>query len=96
MHGMKKKESLPQGIIKPLGDDDDDGRFSLDEAIDMVSALPCWRRNDRISIFPLMRYKLLTLFHRILQRKSSEFISHSAHSNEDEPWHLNNKSGRNQ
>ena len=36
VHGKKKKESLPQGIIKPLGDDDDDGTFSLDEAIDMV------------------------------------------------------------
>ena len=91
MHGKRKKESLPQGIIKPLGDDDDDGRFSLDEAIDMVS--------QRRGLSDAMTLKFPSRLHPgkcflSLQRKSSDFIS--AHANEDEPWHMNSKSGFNQ
>ena len=63
MHGKRRKEgSLPQGIIKPLGDDDEmtDKRFSLDEALEMVRQIvrPVNYVNGKKSVIEMFSWAL--------------------------------------
>ena len=87
MHGKKKKESsLPQGIIKPLGDEEEmmERRFSLDDAIEMV-----WYELWSGKLTWVLTVSNLIFFF-FLQKKSSDIFSGSEQMFVYDTWRLDN------